>query len=1480
MTTVSTRLTAEISAPFTTDDSFGDTLAFIGDFNGDGFGDFVVGARDADRGLVSYDPHGVAYFLSYFQDVGAATIVYGTANGRPSTTDLQNPAPGTGFRINGSEPSQNFGASVSALGDVNGDGYADVLIGAPGTTYLGGADNGAAYIVFGRATPENPVNTVLITDLAGPASSRFFTTTPEERLGSEVFYAGDFNGDGFFDLGAVAQYGPAINTSAPNQPPNYIGGAGVGFILAGNQSGFSQSYSRQPLPANAFSFMSIGQDSIPSGNPQQGNNPTDFGNSADGGIDFNDDGRDDVIFGAPQYDVFRSENNMVYVTQDAGRAYVVFGANTDPGNGGTSGIDTNGLTGSNGFTFTGVRPVDAVGASVAAIGDFNGDGFDDFLIGAPGAAVDYNTYRTTRVYNTYYTPTFGTGSYTRTRRTYTNRYTRFYTPPGNYTMYGSYSPGYGYTAGGGFPMTEIRSYTNRSYGPYYYTPAPSGNYQQVRTFTTSTYTVDRTRETGQAYVIFGTDSGMPSDLTREDLNSAQGFVISGAPFIDDGIGANLGQTVAALGDINGDGFADIAIVDQVARGRKQDDPVDLTRVNVIFGTDAAQTSNLEVDGLDGTDGFRFVIRTGGTNGEEVLRSIDGGDINGDGFSDILIGRAAGFETNAQTNDVTSYVATGYVLTGGSNTRWSFIDWFVDGYSDGYIAAAYLPDEGFYIGDVTNDLIYGSNLVFGDYINGLAGNDTIFGLEGGDRILGGAGDDSVIGGPGNDDMEGGDDFDTLDFSGSASAVNVDFENNSATGQGTDTIGSFEAAIGTDQNDTLLGAESIGDRLEGRDGDDDIAGRTGDDTLLGGNGKDFVDGESGNDSLEGGANDDTLSGGADNDTLKGGAGEDTLFGGTGNDSVDGGSNADLIYAGGGLDFIDGGTNFDTIHFRDATARVEIWLERGDYSFAGETSTITNVEHVEGSGFNDLIVGTTIHDNILNGLGGMDLIVGLDGNDVINGGDDFDMVAFSAAPTGLTLAPLATAIMVDLSTGIAMGQGRDRLTEIEGAIGGLGGDRFIGDDATGNLFEGIAGNDTFVGGDGADTLRGGGDDDLFFADGGADSINGEAGFDTLSFAFVASAATVDLAAGTASSATTGADMLEQIEGVIGSALGDTLQGADAVANRIVGGDGADELSGRGGEDTLLGGDGNDSIDGDAEADNISGGAGNDTLNGGTGNDYLIGAGDNDTLRGDEGSDTLVGSGGDDRLEGGADADSLSGGSNTDRLVGGLGDDTINGGNGIDTAIYTGLAAAVEVNLETGIATGGAGSDMLMAVENVFGSAFDDVITGTALHGNRLEGSLGADTLSGLDGRDTLIGGDGADSLLGGADVDRLFGSDGADRLDGGEGRDFLTGGDDADTFVFSDITHTGVGIFARDEIEDFDSAEGDRIDVSGIDANTATVDDDAFLVVTQFTGTAGEITLLDIVRSGFGVTIASMDVDGDGVADGQIYIPGGAVESDFIL
>lgn len=191
--------------------------------------------------------------------------------------------------------------------------------------------------------------------------------------------------------------------------------------------------------------------------------------------------------------------------------------------------------------------------------------------------------------------------------------------------------------------------------------------------------------------------------------------------------------------------------------------------------------------------------------------------------------------------------------------------------------------------------------------------------------------------------------------------------------------------------------------------------------------------------------------------------------------------------------------------------------------------------------------------------------------------------------------------------------------------------------------------------------------------------------------------------------------------------------------------------------------------------------------------------------------------------------------------------------------------------------GDDTLVGTaraDKIDGLGGDDVISGKG-GADLLKGSGGNDTLKGDAGNDRLLGGDGDDKLFGGNGKDKLFGGGGKDRLDGGAGADELTGDKGADTFVFAAAKQA-----KGDRITDFSRGQGDRIDLSKIDADTAAAGDQSFELIgsSAFSGTAGELR----VWKARGDTYVAGDVDGDGSADFRITLVGkiNLTGDDFLL
>ncbi|MFN2100896.1 hypothetical protein [Altererythrobacter sp. MF3-039] len=213
-------------------------------------------------------------------------------------------------------------------------------------------------------------------------------------------------------------------------------------------------------------------------------------------------------------------------------------------------------------------------------------------------------------------------------------------------------------------------------------------------------------------------------------------------------------------------------------------------------------------------------------------------------------------------------------------------------------------------------------------------------------------------------------------------------------------------------------------------------------------------------------------------------------------------------------------------------------------------------------------------------------------------------------------------------------------------------------------------------------------------------------------------------------------------------------------------------------------------------------------------IGTEFDDVIEGTEADDVLKGLGGNDTIFGRGGSDEIFGGDGDDILIGGPGNDTLDGGEGTDFAVYVNEDAGVTVDLVAGVATKGLESDTLRSIENVIGSNYDDMLSGTA-GDNVLSGRGGNDIVDGGEGSDRVFGGDGEDLLYGGGGDDVLGGGDGADQLRGGDGADLLLGdgGDDALYGENGDDTLIGgagadrfmIGIDSgNDTILDFDSSD----------------------------------------------------------------------------
>ncbi|MGF7148800.1 Ca2+-binding RTX toxin-like protein [Sphingomonas zeicaulis] len=554
---------------------------------------------------------------------------------------------------------------------------------------------------------------------------------------------------------------------------------------------------------------------------------------------------------------------------------------------------------------------------------------------------------------------------------------------------------------------------------------------------------------------------------------------------------------------------------------------------------------------------------------------------------------------------------------------------------------------------------------------------------------------------------------------------------------------------------------------------------------------------------------ISGTAGSDNLTGTSGFDTLLGLDGDDRIEGLA---------GNDRIDGGNGSDTASYASAESSVTVSLAITESQVTGGAGrdTLISIENLVGSRFNDVLTGNP-SANIIEGAAGSDRLDGAGGVDTLSyiGAAARVSVNLSLITAQNTIgAGIDTLSGFENLTGSAFNDTLTGAADVNRIEGGLGND----------IINGLAGNDVLIGGDGNDTLMGGAGDD---------SVDGGAGVDIASYADATAAVTVSLLLTSAqNTGGGGTDTLAGIEGLIGSAYNDTLIGT-AGDNSLSGGAGNDVIRGDLGNDTIDGGFGVDTLDyslvGAGVTVNLisqsvqnTGGGGNDRI---LGIENVIGTAFADTLTGNEYGNVLTGGGG------------------NDVLVGNAGNDVLDGGAGIDTASYANSTTGVRVNLTLAGAqsTLGAGTDTVIGIENVIGSAFDDVLTGDAA-GNVLTGNAGNDTLLGGLGNDTLSGGAGLDtvsyatatagvavSLLlttaqntGGAGIDTLSS---IEHLIGSNQADTLTGNAQANTIVAGagdDVVDGGSG---NDMIEGgngndvLKGAGGDDILIGGSGRDTLT-------------------------------------------------------------
>jgi len=551
---------------------FGTSVSFAGDVNGDGFDDVIVGANGNNT------------------NSGKAFIYFGS-NSMDSTADVI---------MNGQNVNDKFGVSVSNAGDIDNDGYDDVIVGAESYNTF----TGTAYVFLGGMNMNN------IADLQfnGSSSNSYF--------GHCVSDAGDVNGDNYDDI-IIGAYGASFSSgsaeiyfgsSAPDNTAD-VGITGVLFSNLGrsvsnagdvNNDGYDdvivgEDYNGFNTGSAKIYLGSAAMDNVSDINLTGENSSDKFGWSVSGAGDMNGDGFDEVICGAPGF------------ASGKGKMYVYYGS---------ASMDQY-----SDITKTGESSSAYFGYSVSDAGDINGDGFNDILAGAYGANIFMG-----KVYFYQY-------------RTDPPRI------PNDLTLTGV--PGSGF----GIISSDAGDVNGDGYSDFI-SSAPYSNGGR-----------------GRIFIFYGgTNMDNTADFTKSGISAGDLF----------------GIAVSGAGDVNGDGYDDILI------GTNKIDFASNAKAEIFYGG----------VNMDTVADVTMYEQQSGTRYGETVSNI--GDINSDGYDDVIVGDM----------DYNSNVGRAYIYYGSANMN-NAIDLILSGSSPSQFGYCFAPAKDLN-GDGYSDLIVGAR----SYANGL------------------------------------------------------------------------------------------------------------------------------------------------------------------------------------------------------------------------------------------------------------------------------------------------------------------------------------------------------------------------------------------------------------------------------------------------------------------------------------------------------------------------------------------------------------------------------------------------------------------------------------------------------------------------------------------------------------------------------------------------------------------------------------------
>lgn len=658
---------------------FGYDLANVGDVNGDGFEDLVVTAYGFD-GTVGANEGG------WFLYLGGATV------------DILTDGSGLGLQAEA-----RLGSSVSGLGDVNGDGYADFAVGAEQFDFTGQADSGRAYLYLGSSNFDSSPDATFQEIQAGG------------NFGSDIAQAGDLNGDGFSDIaigaknydggatdsGAVFVYfgGASVNNVADATLTSNLAGirVGTGVDGAGDFNGDSfadllvgaPEFESATAEANeGLALLYLGGTSfntVANASFQINQAQARLGESVAGIGDVNADGFSDIVVGARLYDG---------AVADSGGAFVYFGA-ANPAVSPVPNINVENGQANSQF-----------GAKVASGGDFNGDGYADFLVGAPSFQGGSTNEGAIYVY-----PGSAVISSTAYRRLESNQVGAGL---GQSLGAGDFNgDGYSDVYAGAFNFDGVAADTGRVDIYFGGANAPDTVREATILSNQSSAQLGRAVATGDV-----NGDGFADLITGESGFDVTGLANAGRILIfhggasgfnataDDSItGGTLGErlgTSLAVGDLNGDGLADIlAGAPDYSNGQSMEGAVQIYYANAsgLF----ASSPNRLIEGE--VSGAKF--------GSSVAIA---GDINGDGTNDIVVGAPNASAVNL-ADEGAIYV---YLNRGGFSAS-------ANGSARGAQAGALFGGAVAAAGDVNGD-------GFADFMAGANSFDTASALDAGQMRL--------------------------------------------------------------------------------------------------------------------------------------------------------------------------------------------------------------------------------------------------------------------------------------------------------------------------------------------------------------------------------------------------------------------------------------------------------------------------------------------------------------------------------------------------------------------------------------------------------------------------------------------------------------------------------------------------------------------------------------------------------------------------